>query len=493
MTMRVRFAPSPTGYLHIGSLRTCLYDYLLAKKANGQYILRVEDTDQERLVEGATKKLIITLADVGIVHDEGPMLDAGGELVDKGDYGPYIQSERLDIYQKYAKQLIDNGHAYYCFCTKERLDSVREEQKRNGQTPKYDGLCRDIDLQEAQRRIAAGESHVVRLKLPKDSDVTFHDHIRGDVTFNTVDLDDQVLVKADGFPTYHLAVVVDDHLMAISHVIRGEEWVSSTPKHICLYDAFGWDKPEYIHLPLILNSEKKKLSKRHDDASVEDYLNKGYLGEALINFVALMGWSPEGDQEIMSIDQIIEQFSTDRLSKSPAVFDVEKLKWMNGQHIRNYDLDQLINLAVPFFVKAGMVDKDGVEGHRDWLRAVVAATRERVETLADFPEMARVFVGDSIALENDEVAAFLKEEHTATVLNSFVEQLEQIDELCYDNAKAPLKAVQQATGYKGKQLFMTVRAAISGQQHGVDLNDLLVLLGKERVLKRVKYTLEHYI
>lgn len=498
MSVRVRFAPSPTGYVHIGSLRTALYDYLLAKKMGGVYAIRVEDTDQNRLVTDAIDNLVTVMTRLSVVHDEGPFFDEQGKLFQKGLYGPYIQSERLTIYQEYMDRLIQSGHAYYCFCSRERLEQVREEQKRNNQTPKYDGLCRDIDLEEAKKRIANGEPHVVRLKLPVNRDLTFSDHVRGVVTFNTQDLDDQVLMKQDGFPTYHFAVVVDDHLMKITHVIRGEEWLSSTPKHVFLYEAFGWQQPEYIHLPLILNEEKKKLSKRHDSAAVEDFLNGGFLPEALINFVALLGWSPEDGAEIMSLEEIIERFSLDRLSKSGAVFDKQKLKWMNGQYIRSYDLDKLVTLAVPFMVASGVLPETAAadleaSGQKAWATLVVKALQDRVETLKDFGDLALGFLADHALPEDDEVAALLKEEHVPIVLNAFKAQLAGLDEVTLDNCKAPFKAVQTETGYKGKHLFMTVRAAVSGQQHGCDLNDLLVILGKERLMARLDYALSHLI
>lgn len=498
MSIRVRFAPSPTGYVHIGSLRTALYDYLWAKKTGGTYVIRIEDTDQTRLVNDAIDNLVSVMSRLGINHDEGPFFNEEHQLVQRGLYGPYIQSERLPIYKEYIDKLIRSGHAYYCFCSRERLDQVREAQKRSGQTPKYDGLCRDIDLEEAQKRIANGEPYVVRLKLPANRDLIFNDHVRGVVTFNTADLDDQVLMKQDGFPTYHFAVVVDDHLMKITHIIRGEEWVSSTPKHVYLYEAFGWEQPEYIHLPLILNEEKKKLSKRHDSAAVEDFLQAGFLPEALINFVALLGWSPEDGAEIMSLEEIVERFSLDRLSKSGAVFDKQKLRWMNGQYIRVCDPDRLVAMAVPFMVAEGILPTDALEdleasGKKEWAHLVVKALKERVETLQDFGVMAKVFLADNALPEDEEVAALLKEDHVPIVLKAFKAQIEGLSSVTLDNCKAPFKAVQGETGYKGKQLFMTVRAAISGQQHGVDLNDLLVILGKERILARLEYALSHHV
>ena len=335
--VRVRFAPSPTGFVHIGSLRTALYNYLFAKHAGGEYILRVEDTDRTRLVDGAIENMLNAMKWAGVNHTEGVMLDENGNVTQKGEYGPYIQSERLDIYQKYIKELLDSGKAYYCFCTKERLDAVREQQKEAGETPRYDGHCRDLTPEEVQAKIDAGEPYVIRLRLPEDHKITFTDLVRGDMEFNTNDLDDQVLIKTDGFPTYHFAVVVDDHLMKITHIIRGEEWVSSTPKHVYLYEAFGWEKPVFVHLPNILNTEKKKLSKRQGDVAVEDFKKKGYLPEGLVNYVALVGWSPEDNQEIFSMEELEKAFSIERVSKSGGVFDTEKLNWVNHHYMKEAD------------------------------------------------------------------------------------------------------------------------------------------------------------
>jgi nondiscriminating glutamyl-tRNA synthetase len=312
--IRTRFAPSPTGFVHIGSLKMALVDYLIAKQNNGKFILRIEDTDQERFVEGAMESLLRTLNWAGIKPDEGVEFDSNNKIVQVGDKGPYIQSERLDIYKKYVEELINNGHAYYCFCSKERLDEVRKVQELNKQPTGYDGHCRNLSLTEAKKRIEAGESAVVRMKMPHEGITKFTDLIRGVVEFQNSLIDDQVLLKSDGFPTYHLAVVVDDHLMEISHVIRGEEWLSSTPKHLVLYEMFGWQPPKFAHLPLLLNPDRSKLSKRQGDVSVEDYKNKGYLPEAMINFIAFLGWNPGGEKEIYSLDELIKEFSLDKVN-----------------------------------------------------------------------------------------------------------------------------------------------------------------------------------
>lgn len=341
--VRVRFAPSPTGYLHIGGLRTALFNYLYARHTGGKMILRIEDTDRTRFVEGALENLLKALKWSGVEIDEGVMLDENGHVTEKGDFGPYIQSERVEkgIYDQYIEKLLDEGKAYYCFCSQERIDSVRDQMRADGLTPKYDGLCRSIPLEEARQRVANGEEHTVRLKLPKDYDISFDDRIKGKITFNTDDQDDQVLIKRDGFPTYHFAVVVDDHLMGITHVVRGDEWISSTPKHVYLYEAFGWDAPEYIHLPTVLNKDHKKYSKRNGDGMVEDFIEEGYMPEGLINFLSLLGWSPDSEEEIFTMEELAKQFDFDRVNKTGAVFDKKKLDWVNGHYVRELSPEKL--------------------------------------------------------------------------------------------------------------------------------------------------------
>ncbi len=488
--VRVRFAPSPTGYLHIGGLRTALYDYLFAKQRGGNYILRIEDTDRTRLVEDATKKLVDVLNKLGIKHDEGPQYDANGVLYQLGDYGPYIQSKNVDAYKEAAKKLVESGQAYHCFCSKERLDKVREALQASGETPKYDGFCRNISIEEAQKRVEKGEPYVIRLKLPEDTDITFTDGIRGELTFNTQDLDDQVLIKQDGFPTYHLAVVVDDHNMKISHVIRGEEWVSSTPKHVALYDAFGWERPEFYHLPLILNEQKKKLSKRHDDVSVEGFIEEGYLEEALINYVSMLGWSPGEEDEIMTMDEILERFDFTKISHSGAVFSTDKLKWVNGQHIRRLDISDLTNRVIPYLLESGLISQDDIKNRIEWIRRIVSSLTERVETLKEFPEKAKIFFGNELIIENEEAEDVLKQENAKDVIEALIDEITSLNEIDFENPKSVFKAVQKSSGYKGKTLFMTARVGLSGQTHGVDMGDLLAILGKDLALKRLEQAKE---
>ena len=379
MSVVTRFAPSPTGYLHVGGLRTALYSYLYARQKDGNFLLRIEDTDRDRYVQGATEDLIETLNRVGLTYDEGPMIE-DGEVVDKGDRGPYIQSKRTDRYKKYANELLEQGNAYHCFCSKERLESLRKQQELAKLPTKYDRRCLDLSEDEVKTKLSANEPHVIRLKIP-DGQTAFKDVIRGNIIIKNEELDDQVLLKSDGFPTYHLANIVDDHLMGVSDVIRGEEWLSSTPKHVIMYDMLNWEMPNFAHLPLILNEDKSKLSKRQGDVAVEDYLAKGYLPEALINFVALLGFNPRDDREIYTMDELIEEFDLTKVNKGGAVFDREKLAWMNGQYIRKKDLDELVKMVKPF------IDEAGKEIEDDFLKKICTVEQERLELLGDVVDL----------------------------------------------------------------------------------------------------------
>lgn len=488
---RLRFAPSPTGYLHIGGLRTALYNHLFSKNNDGKFILRIEDTDQTRFVEGAIENLIESLEWSGIEYDEGVFIE-DHKIVEKGDYGPYIQSERLDIYRKYVDELLEKGYAYYCFCSKERLDSIREEQKIKGLVPKYDGFCRNVTMEEAKERIANGEEYVVRLKLPRDKDLKFHDLVRGDIVINTDDIDDQVLLKSDGYPTYHMAVVVDDHLMEISHIVRGEEWLSSTPKHVYLYEAFGWEKPIYVHLPTVLNKERKKLSKRHGDVAVGDFKEKGYLPEGLVNYLALVGWTPESNQEIMSMDEMIEQFSFDRVAKTGGIFDKEKLDWVNGHYIREEPIERITNLAVPYLKEAGLVDDEFVSNNREWLETLVDIVREGMHHMDEIVERVEFMFTNEFEVEEDAIET-LKGEGTLTILEAMREELDMVDEVDEEYANSFMKKVQKRSGIKGKNLFMPSRVALAGSLHGPEFAKIIYLLGKENILARADYVEEKYL
>lgn len=490
--VRLRFAPSPTGYLHIGGLRTALYNYLFAQHNGGKFILRIEDTDQTRFVEGAIENLIEALKWSGVSYDEGVFIE-DGKIVEKGDYGPYIQSKRLGTYKKYVDQLIESGDAYYCFCSKERIDAVREEQKVKGLIPKYDGFCRSLSLEEAKERVAKGEQHVVRLKLPHNKDIVFNDLVRGNITINTDDTDDQVLLKSDGYPTYHMAVVVDDHLMKITHIVRGEEWLPSTPKHVYLYEVLGWEKPTYVHLPTVLNKDRKKLSKRHGDVSVDDFKSKGYLPEALVNYLALVGWSPEDNEEILSMEDMIEKFTFERVSKTGGIFDRDKLDWVNGHYIRAGSIEDITDLAIPYMVEAGLIDEDFAVENRQWLEILVDIVREGLDNMSEVVEKTSFIFDNDIKIEDEKALEMLKSDTISTLLNGIKEELSSIDEIDEDYANGFMKKVQKATGVKGKNLFMPTRVVLSGSLQGPEFAKIIYLLGKENILARIDYVEKNYI
>ena len=492
MNPRLRFAPSPTGYVHIGGLRTALYNYLYAKQNEGTYLIRVEDTDQTRFVEGAIEGMINSMQWAGVVHDEGPFIDEGTHhVVEKGDFGPYIQSHRLELYKKHSDKLIESGHAYYCFCTKERLEQVREKQKSEGLTPKYDGHCRELSKAEVDEKLAAGLPHVVRLKLPAGRVIEFNDAIKGHIAVNTDDMDDQVLMKTDGFPTYHMAVVVDDHFMGITHVVRGDEWLISTPKHIYTYEAFGWEAPQFVHLPVILGQSKKKLSKREGDVSVEDFKRKGYLPEALINYIALVGWSPDDGEEIMDMQTLINKFSFDRVSKSSGVFDVEKLNWMNNQYIRNYDLDQLTVLSKSYFVESGFASDTEFDEEFVKYKNIVDILRERLNKLNEISDYYNLFNVNTIVLEDDEAKEMIEMPHVPSMLRCFSAKVAEIDAITADDVKRLLKEVQKETGHKRKDLFMPVRVALTGQVHGPDIAKVMEIIGTANTIERIEYSIQN--
>ncbi|MBL8007324.1 MAG: glutamate--tRNA ligase [Ignavibacteria bacterium] len=470
--VRVRFAPSPTGYVHIGSLRTALFNYLFARHSGGKNILRIEDTDQTRKVEGAVENLIKNMKSLGVEFDEGP--------VQGGNYGPYYQSERIDIYRRYSDELIAKGFAYYAFETPDELDEMRKMQQLEGKQTMYDRRARDLSEDEVQDKLKKRLPHVIRLKVPLNDEVRFNDVIKGTIKIETNIIDDQILIKSDGFPTYHLANVVDDHLMQISHIIRGEEWVTSVPKHIIIYNALGWEIPEMAHVPLILNSDKSKLSKRQGDVAVEDYLKKGYLKESLINFIALLGWNPgEGEeQEFYTMDELIRKFTLEKVQASGAVFNVEKLNWMNNSYIKNYDPDKLTEMSLPYFEQSGFDTSDIAK-----IKKILSAIRVYLNKLDEIPQHIKIFSRNEVELENENLKEFLDSDSSKKVFKALTEKFKSINEINAENYKTILKDVQNETGIKGKQLFKPLRIALTGSENGPELPLIAEIFGKEKISK----------
>jgi glutamyl-tRNA synthetase len=469
--IRVRFAPSPTGYLHVGGLRTAFYNWALARKTGGEFLLRIEDTDRTRLVDDAVESLLSSLRWAGIEADAGPHKP--------GRHGPYVQSERLPIYREHVERLLASGHAYHCFATAEELDRMRQEQVAAGKTPMYDGRFRDLDPAEARRRVDAGEPHVIRMKVPRGEDIVFDDVVRGTVSINTDTVDDQVLLKSDGFPTYHLAAVVDDRLMEISHVIRGEEWLTSTPKHILLNRYFGWEPPRYAHLPLIVNKEKKKLSKRDGDVSVESYREKGYSAVGLVNFLALLGWNAGDDKELYaSLDELAQAFSLERINKSAAVFDLDKLNHINFLHLREMPLPSLLAELPPFFAAAGLAMPEPAR-----MAAIIEIMRERAQTYLDYVEGCRYFYEAPGEYDEKTVKKRWKED-SGGLLAAYRKRLES----CawdLETLESELRLVCEEAGAGAGRLIHPVRLAVSGVGGGPGLFELLMIVGRQECLQRM--------
>jgi nondiscriminating glutamyl-tRNA synthetase len=480
-TVRVRYAPSPTGHLHIGGARTALFNYLMARHQGGKFIIRIEDTDQSRHVATGIDSQLQGLKWFGMDWDES--VDVGGE------YGPYRQLERLPIYKEYTDKLLAAGPAYYCYCSEAELDAEREAQEASGEMPRYSGRCRSLTAEQAEAFRAEGRKPTIRFRVPSDVTYAFEDEVRGTVEFQSNEIGDWIMVRPDGIPTYNYAVVIDDHLMKITHVIRGEEHLSNTPRQLMVYAAIGAEAPKFGHLPLILNQDRKKMSKRDESIIqfIEQYRELGYLPEAIMNFIVLLGWSPGGEQEIFSKEELIAQFRLDRISKSGAVFDTEKLNWMNNHYLRQADLARVVDLAIPHLAKAGRIPAELDAKQREWVTALVALYLEQLRYAGEIVELTAMFFDEQPALE-EEAASVLAEEQVPVVLRAFAEQVGAAADEAYtaDGIKAMLKAVQTETGFKGKQLFMPIRTALTGQTHGRDLNQTLWLLGKETVLARLQ-------
>lgn len=481
--IRTRFAPSPTGRMHVGNLRTALYEYLIAKHDNGTYILRIEDTDQERLVEGATDIIYRTMQGTGLIHDEGPDKDGG--------CGPYVQSERVasGIYLEYAKQLIEKGAAYYCFCTKDRLASLKttvgnnevEDEDDVKEIIKYDKHCLHLSKEEIETNLAAGMPYVIRQNIPSQGSTTFHDTIFGDITVDNEELDDMILIKSDGFPTYNFANVVDDHLMKITHVVRGNEYLSSTPKYTRLYKDFGWVEPVYVHLPLITNEEHKKLSKRSGHSSYEDLLEQGFVSEAIVNFVALLGWSPSNNVEIMSLAELIKEFDYTHINKAPAVFDIVKLRWMNGEYIKQMEFDKYYQLALPYIKAVIKKDLD--------LKKIAALVKTRIETFTDIKAIIDFFE----ELPDYDIDMYTHKKmktdsaSSLTVLQDLLPEFEALEDYSEAAVEAIIMGYIAEKGIKNGQGLWPVRTAVSGKQSTPGgAYEIMNILGKEESLRRIR-------
>ena len=476
--VRTRFAPSPTGRMHVGNLRTALYAYLIAKHENGSFMLRIEDTDQERFVDEALGIIYRTLEKTGLIHDEGPDKDGG--------YGPYVQSERnaQGIYLKYAKQLIEQGDAYYCFCTKERLESLKASVGEK-EIAVYDKHCLHLSKEEVQAKLEAGEPYVIRFNMPTEGTTTFHDDIYGDITVPNNELDDLILIKSDGFPTYNFANVVDDHLMGITHVVRGNEYLSSSPKYNRIYEAFGWEIPTYVHCPLITNEEHQKLSKRSGHSSYEDLLEQGFLTEAIVNYVALLGWCPQDNQEIFSLEELVKVFDYHHMSKSPAVFDIQKLKWMNGEYMKAMDEDKFYEMALPYIKQVITKDLD--------LRKIAHMAKTRIEVLPDIPALIDFFE----AVPEYDVSMYTHKkmktnpEISLEVLEKILPVLGNQKDYSNDALYELLCGFAKENGYKNGQILWPIRTALSGKQMTpAGATEILEVLGKEESLKRIEAAVE---
>lgn len=526
--VRVRFAPSPTGFVHIGNLRTVIYGYLIAKKYKGKFIVRLEDTDQSRYVEGSVQKIFDALDWVGIKPDEGVVgIDEKGNIQQKGKLGPYVQSERLEIYKKCAQELVEKGKAYYCFCSSERLEELRKQQQKDKQAPMYDKCCQKIRAEEARKKIKSGEKYVIRMKVPKNEEVEFVDKVFGKISIGSNTIDDQVLIKSDGFPTYHLAVVVDDHLMKISHITRGEDWLPSTPKHVLLYEFFGWEKPEFIHFPNVLGENHKKLSKRQGDVSVEDFKNKGYLPEAIFNFLALLGWNPGkgSTQEIFSKEELIEKFNIENIHKAGAVFDFKKLDWMNAHYIKQKSDEELFKLCAPYLEKYAKENNFMLD--KNLALKIVQIEKERMKKLSDVVENIDFYFRQP---EYDRELLRWKGMPNEKLINSLKasqevildEKLENLDEKMewgksvWEIPKVEVAAAQiqfrlndklspeefsgvidtnnkdkkYQKGFSAGELYWPLRVALSGQKNSPSPAEIAWAIGKKESIKRIENAIE---
>ncbi|MGL6065103.1 MAG: glutamate--tRNA ligase [Fusobacteriaceae bacterium] len=497
--VRTRIAPSPTGDPHVGTAYIALFNIAFAHVNHGEFILRIEDTDQNRYTEGSEQVIFDTLGWLGLNWKEGP--DVGGQ------FGPYRQSDRFHLYGDYAKKLVEDGEAYYCFCSEERLTNLRERQKTMGKAPGYDGHCRSLSKEEVNSKLEAGEEYVIRLRMPYDGTTIIHDRLRGDIVFDNDKIDDQVLLKGDGYPTYHLANVVDDHLMGITHVIRAEEWIPSTPKHIQLYRAFKWEAPEFIHMPLLRNSDKTKISKRKNPVSLLWYKSEGYLKEGLINFLGLMGYSFGENKEIFTLDEFKENFNIDRVALGGPIFDLVKLGWVNNQHMRLKDLKELTDLTLPFFRECGYTGDTLTEKEFLTLTKIVELQREFCTTLKEIAISSEVYFKDEFSLpeitpemdkkdikSTERLYSAIKDEIGKKSILLFAEKIKNFpsDEISLEEAKATLHTTLEEIGEGPGKVYMPLRAVLTGLTKGADLYNLVFIIGKERTLARINNMIKKY-
>ncbi|MBC2242297.1 glutamate--tRNA ligase [Listeria booriae] len=477
--VRVRYAPSPTGHLHIGNARTALFNYLFARHNDGDFVIRIEDTDQKRNIENGESSQLENLAWLGMDWDEG--VDKGG------NYGPYRQSERQHLYDPLIEQIVAEGKAYKCYCTEEELEAEREEQKANSMMPRYSGKCRHLTAEQRAQKEAQGLKPSIRYAVQPGKTYTFNDMVKGDVSFESDGIGDFVIVKKDGIPTYNFAVAIDDHLMEMTHVLRGDDHISNTPKQLMIYEAYGWEPPTFGHMTLIVNESKRKLSKRDESIIqfIEQYKDLGYLPNALFNFIAMLGWSPEGEDEIFSKEEFIKIFDPKRLSKSPALFDTHKLTWVNNQYVKQLDLEQVVNLCLPHLVKAGLVSATADADELAWVHKLVSLYHEQMSFGAEIVELSAMFFTDDVEFDEEEKEV-LAGEQVPEVLAAFKEEMTTIEPFAADEVKAAIKRVQKATGAKGKGLFMPIRVAVTGEMHGPELPQSIEVLGREKVVNRLE-------
>ena len=480
--VRVRFAPSPTGPFHIGGARSALFNWLFARKMGGKMILRIEDTDLERSSRESEENIKAALKWLGMDWDEG--IDVGGEN------GPYRQTERLEIYKKYTDKLLAEGKAYYCYCTDEELEAERQALLAEGKMPRYMGKCRHLTPEQIEKYKAEGRKPTVGFKVPADKQILVRDMVRGDVVFDSNGIGDFVIVKSDGIPTYNYAVVIDDSLMHITHVIRAEEHLSNTPRQCLIYDALGFEQPTFGHISLILGKDHTKMSKRHGATSVDQYRQLGYLPEAIDNFLALLGWAPNSEQEIFSMDELVKEFSMDHVAKNPAVFDIDKLNWINQHYMRKLSRDEFYEAAKPHMIKKGFINGEEYGDKLKWLKDVVATAQQHVSYAAQVPDDVAMYFTDNFDFENDEAKNVLLAETVPEVIRLLFDKLPKLEVLDGPSVKATFKAIQKETKLGGKNVFMPIRVALTGNQHGPELAEMVPLLGLARTVSRIKNSLD---